>query len=46
MERLSEVHPALSQLGAARIDVTDIWPPLHPGARRYFEEAGILRPAL
>lgn len=44
VQRLSEVHPALSQLGEARKDVGDIWPPLHPGAKKYFDEAGILSP--
>jgi len=38
VERLAEVHPALKQLKDAYKDVDSIWPPLHPGARRYFEE--------
>ncbi|WP_295445899.1 TAXI family TRAP transporter solute-binding subunit [uncultured Thiodictyon sp.] len=36
--RLAEVHPALMQLDQAHKNIDSIWPPLHPGARRYFEE--------
>jgi TRAP transporter TAXI family solute receptor len=44
VDELGKAHPALSQLNETRGDVSEIRPPLHPGARRYFEEVGILKP--
>lgn len=37
-DRLSKVHPALLELADTIENIDQIWPPLHPGAARYFTE--------
>lgn len=41
LERLRELHPALTDLSKARM-LQGLSAPLHPGARRYFEETGLI----
>lgn len=38
VDRLSKVHPAFVELGDTVEYIDSIWPPLHPGAARYFNE--------
>jgi uncharacterized protein len=43
LETFKRLHPALAQLRAEEMVKLGVAAPLHPGAERYFREAGLLR---
>jgi TRAP transporter TAXI family solute receptor len=41
-DRLKELHPALAQLDREEMVKASLSAPLHPGAERYYREAGLM----
>ncbi|MFB0953877.1 MAG: TAXI family TRAP transporter solute-binding subunit, partial [Aeromonadaceae bacterium] len=42
--QFKRLHPAFAQLQKQQMVTQGLTAPLHPGARRYFEEVGLLKP--